>query len=82
MLRLGPRPWWIQVECNIHDAWLGVYWCWKAACYATAYGLVMQELHLYICVLPCVPVHLVFGRHAPRPDTLEDEDYGHVYGHR
>lgn len=59
--RFGRRPWWIALEWNISDVWVGLYWTWKVACYATAYGLVRRELHLYVCVLPCLPLHVILG---------------------
>ena len=60
--QLGLRPWWIGWYVDWNDCWLGVYWTWKVARYDTPRGVVWRELHLYICLVPCVPLHVVIGQ--------------------
>jgi hypothetical protein len=61
MLRLGQRLWWIEVLLEKRDCWIGVYWTWKAARYGSAQGMVTRELHIYICLIPCCPIHIIRG---------------------
>lgn len=68
MLRLGTRPWWVEWRGDRRDLWIGLYWTWKAACYGTAAGVVTRELHLYVCLLPCLPLHVVLGLTSSPPE--------------
>ena len=80
MLRLGKRPWWIDLEWDSRDLWVGAYWCWKVARYGTQYGLVKWDLHLYLCLLPCLPLHVVIGRpQRERPTSEGWEDQEETY---
>jgi hypothetical protein len=40
----------LQLEWKKQDCWIGVYW--KRS---------VSTLHLWICVLPCLPLHLQWG---------------------
>jgi hypothetical protein len=61
-MRLGKRPRWVTIHWEPRDCWIGVYWTWKATGYHTAYGLVRWEWHLYVCLVPCLPIHLIWGQ--------------------
>lgn len=74
MLRLGKRPWWVELHFEKRDCWIGLYFDWKAACYGTAAGVVTSELHLYLCLLPCLPLHVVLGMVTPQPADGGEED--------
>ena len=43
----------ISLEYEPHDVWIGVYWR-----YAPAYLL----WHIYVCLIPCFPIHISFDR--------------------
>lgn len=59
MLRLGKKcRWQLSLEWKLQDLWLGVYWCWKTVYHGTA-GVRTSELHIYVCLVPCVPLHLI-----------------------
>ena len=45
--RLGGALMWVRVEWKPQDCWLGVYW-----------GLRGPRWHMWICVVPMVPIHL------------------------
>ena len=62
MLTFRRGLWRACFEVVPQDAWVGCYWTWKLALYETPYGLVTTELHIYICLVPCVPLHVVRGR--------------------
>ena len=61
-MRLGTRLWWIEVLLEPRDCWVGVFWIRKPAHAATDNGAVTEALHVYICLVPCVPIHLVLGK--------------------
>uniref|UniRef100_A0A6M3LHF4 Uncharacterized protein n=1 Tax=viral metagenome TaxID=1070528 RepID=A0A6M3LHF4_9ZZZZ len=43
----------ISLEFKLEDMWVGVFWR-----YAPAYCL----WHIYICLIPCFPIHITFDR--------------------
>jgi hypothetical protein len=53
-----------QVEFEPHDAWMGVYWRDIVRLnYEDAMDQRMvghRELDLWICLIPCFPIHLMF----------------------
>jgi hypothetical protein len=58
MLRLV-RNTWITLECHPKDCWVGTYWERKQARYRTGKGMVTAELHVWICLVPCFPLHVI-----------------------
>ena len=55
----------LSIEFTLQDMWLGVFWCWKTAYQGTA-GIKVRELHVYVCILPCVPIHVIVTTDAKR----------------
>lgn len=45
------RPYSIRFERKVQDCWIGVYW--KKNTHIGA-------LHVWVCILPCFPLHMVF----------------------
>ncbi len=45
--------WHINIEFKLQDMWVGAYWR-----YDTAY----QLTHLWICILPCLPIHITWEK--------------------
>lgn len=64
MLRVGRKPRWLEIYVEWRDAWVGVYWTRKPADYWTMRGHITTELHLYVCLVPCLPIHIVLGKEA------------------
>jgi hypothetical protein len=53
--RVGGRfPWRLEIVLEPRDAWVGLFWSIDRS----------RLLHLYLCVVPFVPVHLTIGRQA------------------
>ncbi len=47
----------IRLEFKIEDFWIGVFWQRR-----DPYG----TLNVWVCFLPCVPIHIIFPRSAWR----------------
>ena len=41
-----------EVLYEPRDLWIGLYWTWQG-----------EALHLYCCLLPCLPIHIIWQRH-------------------
>ena len=41
----------IQIEYKLQDCWIGFYWQFQWGYY-----------HLWICLIPCIPIHLVWEK--------------------
>lgn len=78
VIRLGRRPWWLEVVFEPRDCWVGVLWMRMPCSYGTAYGQVTHEWHVYLCLVPCLPVHLVIAGTRPcgAERTKEDKARG------
>jgi hypothetical protein len=58
MLRLrGDR--WITLKFKLADLWVGAFWDRRKTQYGTARGIVIEEFHLWVCLMPCFPIHYV-----------------------
>ena len=42
--------WRVRVEWKIQDAWIGVFWKSVGGC-----------VDLWICLLPCIPIHIFWS---------------------
>ena len=43
----------VTIEFKLQDLWIGAYW---------RYDKAYQLQHLYICLIPCIPIHITFDR--------------------
>lgn len=50
--------WGWSFECVLRDCWVGVFWKWEL-------GEYLEVLHIWVCLLPCLPIHLVRAREKP-----------------
>lgn len=50
---------WIALEVVPGDLWIVVFVKTKSANYGFIGGHCSRELHVYLCLIPCLPVHLV-----------------------
>lgn len=55
---------WIGCELNCAFCWVGGYWQYRQDLHPR-----LDELHLWICLLPCIAIHLLYVRLKP---GLED----------
>jgi hypothetical protein len=46
-----------QVNFNIHDCWIGLYW--KRVFCETCNR---KHFNIWLTIVPCFPIHVVFGR--------------------
>ncbi len=84
-MRIGKDKW-IQLEFKLQDFWMGVFWDRRRADYTSIarQALCIEELHIWICLIPCFPIHIIIGSKYKEPviirgDRQWDEFKGH-YG--
>lgn len=58
MKRIGPRAW-VALEFKPADLWVGAFYDVRPAIYVSIWGRVLADLHVWVCVVPCVPLHIV-----------------------
>jgi hypothetical protein len=58
MLRLV-RNTWISLECHPADCRVGAFWERRRTHYSTGKGMVTAELHVWVCLVPCFPLHVI-----------------------
>jgi len=69
MFGVGLRLWRLSLELVWHDCWVGCYWTWKTGVYGDPEPMITRELHMYLCIVPCLPLHVVLGRLARKEDV-------------
>ena len=69
MSHVSLRLWRVSLLLEPRDAWIGVHWDWKTGVYGDPEPMITRELHIYLCLLPCLPVHVVLGRLARKEDV-------------
>jgi hypothetical protein len=72
MLRLV-RDTWITLECQPTDCWVGASWERRRTQYRPGKGMVTAELHVWVCLVPCFPLHFIHTtglRLVPAGDEL------------
>lgn len=45
----------LRAEWAPRDLWLGLHWTWE-------YWQRFRRLHVYVCLLPCLPIHFAGRR--------------------
>lgn len=55
MPRYKYRKWFIRFEFKIEDFWIGAFW-------KRTGGMGMEYVDIWICLIPCVPLHLTRAR--------------------
>lgn len=46
------QSWRLGIEFKKQDCWMGVFWQTQH-----------RDLHIYICILPCLPIHIIRFNH-------------------
>jgi hypothetical protein len=68
------RRWFARFEFKLEDFWIGAFWKWSG-------GMGMEYLDIWICLLPCVPLHLTrmrwsIGEEHQIPPGRKDNVWG------
>lgn len=58
MMRLTSKSW-IGIGFKLQDFWVGAFWAVKPANYYSIHGHIRQDLHVWICIIPCFPIHYI-----------------------
>ncbi len=58
MIRVNNRTW-LAVEFKIEDCWIGIFWRFKEVGYGSILGSVTEDLNIWICLIPCFPIHII-----------------------
>jgi hypothetical protein len=74
MLRLG-RQTWIAVECHPADCWVGASWERRYTRYRTGTGVVTTEWHVWVCLVPCFPLHVMQTRGLRRVPAGDERSH-------
>jgi hypothetical protein len=63
MILVGKRMGWpfrVTLEFKLADLWVGAFYDRRKAYYSLLGGrMVSEELHVWICLLPCLPIHVI-----------------------
>ena len=51
--------WYLELEINLHDAWIGIFWRKKTR--KDRAGAIYDCWDVYFCPFPCVMFHLIQG---------------------
>jgi len=81
-MRIGKDKW-LTLEFKLQDFWMGVFWDRRQADFTSiARGAqCIEELHIWICLIPCFPIHLIIG--SKYRETCEEWDnFKLIYGLR
>jgi len=57
----------VRLEYKLQDMWVGLYWVTEVAAVDEWIVLPIQSwrpirTHLYICLVPCLPIHIWWNR--------------------
>lgn len=63
MLTIKRSRAWIALEFKPEDCWIGVFWQRRPTRYVAAAieKECVEDLHVWLCLLPCLPIHLIVG---------------------
>lgn len=74
--RLGDKTW-LHIEFKLADLWIGAFWRTQEVNYGSIVGNVMEDLHVWICVVPCFPIHIIRSwKWIPFEDALKNKKAG------
>lgn len=54
----------VRVEFKPEDCWIGIFWKRRTlsrACFTTGSYAQRTDTHVWVCLLPCFPIHLTFN---------------------
>lgn len=53
MVLVSTRHLYVAWEFKLQDAWIGAFW---------SHWTQTKALHIWVCLVPCFPIHFVVGR--------------------
>jgi hypothetical protein len=60
------------IEFKPQDLWIGCYWKKHPDCRRIWYGPFRVKMDLWICIIPTLPIHLMFGTLADQKGGSDD----------
>lgn len=57
LAQIAFHGWSAALEFKAEDAWVGAFW--------RRSGVYAEQLEIWICLIPCLPIHLTIGKPAP-----------------
>lgn len=54
----------VQLEWKPQDLWIGIFW--RRDPYAVEQPLAFRRYDIWLCLLPCLPLHFTWYRERPR----------------
>lgn len=66
---------WFAIEWKPQDLWVGAFWKTSRISYhVDGRGWCSMETDLWVCLLPCVPIHFTWAR-GPYTNLITVEQY-------
>lgn len=66
LFSLVTRNFTVALETKMEDLWIGAFWRYSDP-YVFFEQIRFKKLEVWICLLPCLPVHLTFGLDGAKP---------------
>jgi len=57
----------VRIERKIQDAWVGVFWKKEIHPRLFEKNVSDRRLDIWICLIPCVPIHVIYTKEIPCP---------------
>lgn len=75
MIRLTDKSW-IAIEFKLADMWIGAFWDVRQCWYGSIAGIITEDLHVWICLIPCMPIHYIRSWKIEKEQPIRCEKCG------